>query len=130
MSVGVLDASVAVGWIRGGHRSADRIDKVFDASRQGKLKLVISTVNLAEVLKHTAEWSRATGGDAVALLRGAAVELVLPDEAVARRAAKLPLSLGDSFAAATVLELGGRLHTADRELVRQLKRTRFPVTAY
>src|SRR5205814_5918361 len=69
VSVGVIDAGVAIGWIRGGHRSAARLDALFRSSRGGHVTLYVSSVNLAEILIHTAEWSRATDSDAVALLR-------------------------------------------------------------
>ncbi len=100
------------------------------ASRRGKTALVISVVNLAEVLIHTAELSRATGVDPVAVLQGSGVRLHSPDEAVARRVARLRISLADGFAVATAQELGARLHTTDRELVRQVGTARLAVTHY
>lgn len=130
MSVGVLDAGVVLGWIRGGHRSARKLESLFGACRKKKSRLVISTVNLAEVLIHTSQWSRSTGGDAVTLLRAFGIEIHSPDEAVARRVAKLPTSLADAFAAATAQELNARLHTTDGELVEQLESTRLPVSRY
>ena len=130
MSKGVLDAGVVIGWIRGGHRSAARLDALFRHSRTGQAALTLSTVNLPEVFIHTAEWSRATGSDAVALLRAWGVRIQPPDEAIARRVAKLDTSLADGFAAATALELGARLHTTDPELVRQLRGKRLPITHY
>ena len=91
---------------------------------------MIFVVNLAEVLLHTADLSRATGVDAVALLRASAVRIHSPDEAIARRVARLRSSLADTFAAATAQELGARLHTTDRELVRQLRGARLAITPY
>jgi len=79
---------------------------------------------------HTAELTRATGVDAVALLTASRVRIHQPDEPVARRVAKLPTSPADGFAAATALELGARLHTTDAELVRQLRGTRLSITRY
>ena len=130
MSVGVIDAGVAIGWIRGGHRSAARLDALFRSSREGHVRLYVSSVNLAEVLIHTAEWSRAAGSDAFALLRASGVAIHLPDEAIARRVAKLDTSLADGFAGATAQELGARLHTTDGELVRQLRGKRVAITHY
>jgi predicted nucleic acid-binding protein len=49
---------------------------------------------------------------------------------VARRVAKLRTSLADGFAAATALDLGGRLHTTDRDLVRNLKAVKLAVSCY
>lgn len=129
-SVGVLDAGVVLGWIRGGHPSARKLESLFGACRKKKSRLVISTVNLAEVLIHTSQWSRSTGGDAVTLLRAFGVEIHSPDEVVARRVAKLPTSLADGFAAATAQELKARLHTTDGALVEQLKSTRLPISHY
>jgi predicted nucleic acid-binding protein len=130
LGVGVLDAGVAIGWLQRRHRSFSKLAKLFTACREGKLRLVISVVNLAEVLIHTAEVSRVTGIDAVVLLRASAVEVLPPDEAVARRVAKLRTSLADGFAAATALELGARLHTTDAELVRRLRGVGLSVTRY
>ena len=130
MSVAVIDAGVAIGWMQGRHRSLARIDRLLRAGRTGQTELVISVVNLAEVLLHTGELSRATGVDAVALLTANRVRMHQPDEAVARRVARLRTSLADGFAAATAQELGARLHTTDSDLVDQLRRTRLSITHY
>jgi predicted nucleic acid-binding protein len=130
VSVAVIDAGIAIGWIQGRHRSLAKLDRLLRAARSAQTEVVISVVNLAEVLLHTTELTRATGVDAVALLAGSRVRIHQPDEAVARRVAKLPTSLADGFAAATALELGARLHTTDAELVRQLRGTRLSITRY
>ena len=130
MSVAVIDAGVAIGWIQGRHRSLPKLDRLLRAARSGRTEVVISVVNLAEVLMHTADLTRATGVDAVALLTASRVRVHQPDEAVARRVAKLRTSLADGFAAATALEIGARLHTTDAELIRQLRRTRLAITPY
>lgn len=130
MSAGVLDAGVVLGWLHGGHRSATRLERLFTASRRGTLQLYVSTVHLTEVLRVFAPAARRTGVDAVSVLRATGVEIHAPDEEVARRAATLPASLGDAFAAATALVLRARLHTTDAELVRQLRGTSLPVTRY
>lgn len=70
----------------------------------------MSIVGLAEVLRHTAELSRTTGVDPAALLAACGVRFRSPDEAVARRAARLGTSLADGFAAVTAQGLGARLH--------------------
>ncbi|MCC6763488.1 MAG: PIN domain-containing protein [Deltaproteobacteria bacterium] len=130
MSVAVIDAGVAIGWLQGRHRSLTKLDRLLRAARSGRTEVVISIVNLAEVLIHTADLTRATGVDAITLLTASRVRLHHPDEAVARRVAKLRTSLADGFAAATALELGARLHTTDAELIRQLRGVRLPVTPY
>jgi len=130
MSVAVIDAGVVIGWMQGRHRSLARIDRLLRAGRTGQTELVISVVNLAEVLLHTGELSRATGVDAVALLTANRVRMHQPDEAVARRVARLRTSLADGFAAATAQELGARLHTTDSDLVEQLRGARLPITHY
>ena len=130
VSVAVIDAGIAIGWIQGRHRSLAKLERLLRAARHAQTEIVISVVNLAEVLMHTAELTRATGVDAVALLTASRVRIHQPDEAVARRVAKLPTSLADGFAAATALELGARLHTTDAELVRELRGTRLSITRY
>lgn len=130
MSVGVIDAGIAISWIRGATRSHKELENLYSASRKGKVSLVISTVNLAEVLIHTEKVSRASGVDPVSFLKASGVRIHAPDEAIARRVAKLDTSLADGFAAATAQELGARLHTTDTELVRQLRHTRLAITHY
>ncbi len=134
MSVGVIDAGIAIGWIRRGHRSQSELDGLYGACRSGTFTLWISSVNLAEVLFHTEEVSRKAGTDTVAFLKAVGVRVHEPDEAVARRVARLrrscDTSLADGFAAATAQELGARLHTTDAELVRRLRTSRVPVTHY
>ena len=130
MSVAVIDAGIAIGWIQGRQRFGSKLDRLFRTCRDGQTDLVISVVNLAEVLIHTADLSRATGVDAIALLTASRVCIHQPDEAIARRVAKLRTSLADGFAAATAQELRARLHTTDAELIRQLRRARLPITHY
>src|SRR3972149_1758846 len=93
VGVGVMDAGVAVGWLHRRHRSFSRIERLFAACRGGEIRLVMSIVNLAEVLTHTAELSRTTGVDPVALLSACGVQFHSPDEAVARRGARPRTSL-------------------------------------
>jgi len=130
VSVAVIDAGIAIGWIQGRHRSGAKLDRLFRTCRDGDVDLVISVVNLAEVLIHTADLSRATGVDAIALLTASRVRIHHPDEVIARRVAKLRTSLADGFAAATAQELHARLHTTDAELIRQLRGTRLSITHY
>jgi len=130
MSVGVIDAGIAIAWIRGALRDRKALDRLYTACRDGSVSLVMSTVNLAEVLIHTAKYARASGVDPVAFLTASGLRIHPPDEAIARRVAKLETSLADGFAAATAQELGARLHTTDGELVRQLRRVRLAVTYY
>lgn len=78
MSVAVIDAGIAIGWIQGRHRSLAKLDRLLRAGRTGRTELVISVVNLAEVLLHTAELARVTGADAVALLTASRVLSIDP----------------------------------------------------
>lgn len=130
MSVGVIDAGIAIAWIRGATRSRKELEGLYTACRDGNISLVMSTVNLAEVLIHTEKYARASGVDPVAFLKASGLRIHPPDEAIARRVAKLGTSLADGFAAATAQELGARFHTTDGELVRQLRRVRLAITHY
>jgi len=130
MSVGVIDAGVAIAWIRGATRSRKALDRLYTACRDGSVSLVMSTVNLAEVLIHTAQYAHASDVDPVAFQTTSGHRIHPPDEAIARRVAKLETSLADGFAAATAQELGARFHTTDGELVRQLRRVRLAITRY
>jgi predicted nucleic acid-binding protein len=82
------------------------------------------------VLIHTAKYAHAAGVDPVTFLTASGLRIHPPDEAIARRVARLETSLADGFAAATAQELGARLHTTDRELVRQLRQVRLAITHY
>jgi predicted nucleic acid-binding protein len=113
MSVGVIDAGIASAWVRGATRSRKELQRLCAACRDGSVSLVISTVTLAEVL-----------------LKASGLRIHAPDEAIARRVAKLKTFLADGFAAATAQELGVRFHTTDGELVRQLRRARLAITRY
>ncbi len=75
MGLGVIDAGVALGWIQGRPRSLDRLERLLRASREGRSPLVISIVNVAEVLRHAADPSRATGVDPFVLLKGHGVQV-------------------------------------------------------
>jgi predicted nucleic acid-binding protein len=130
VAAGVIDAGIAIGWLDRGHRSYARFDRLLRACRDGKLDLAVSIVNVVEILMHTSEVTRATGIDALALLKAYNVRIHQPDEAVARRVAKLRTSIADGFAAATAQELRARLHTTDHELARQLRNARLTVTLY
>ena len=130
MTVGVIDAGIAIGWIRRGRRSQERLDRLYAACREGEVTLVMSAVNVAEVLLHTEEVARRSGVDPVSFLKAVGVRVHAPDEGIARRVAKLSTSLADGFAAATAQELGARLHTTDGELVRQLRGARLAMTHY
>jgi predicted nucleic acid-binding protein len=91
-------------------------------------------VNLAEVLQHAREYSKATGLDPVALLSAFKVAIHFPDIEVARKVAALTsrtgLSLADRFAAATAEIIGGRLFTTDRALARAQAKRGFRVTYF
>lgn len=130
MTVGVIDAGIGIAWIRGADRSRRELERLYAACRQGKQSLILCSVNLAEVLIHTERYARESGVDPVAFLKASGVRIHPPDEAIARRVAKLHTSLADGFAAATALELGARLHTTDGELVRQLRGTHLSITHY
>jgi len=130
MALGVIDAGIAIGWLDRGHRSFARLDRLLRACRDGKIELAVSIVNVAEILIHTTDVVRATGVDALSLLKAYNVRIHQPDEVVARRVAKLKTSIADGFAAATAQELRARLHTTDHELARQLRSTRLSLTLY
>jgi len=98
--------------------------------------LVISTVNLAEVLEHSTDYAKDTGIDVPALLDSLGVRVHAPEVETARRVARLRslggASLADRFAVATAEVLAGRLHTTDEALAKTVRqaRLRVPVTVY
>jgi hypothetical protein len=65
---------LSYGWIQGRHHSLAKLD--LRVGRSWQTELVISVVNLAEVLLHTTELVRATGADAVALLTASRVRII------------------------------------------------------
>jgi predicted nucleic acid-binding protein len=134
MAAGVLDAGIAIAWIGRGHKKQRDLDRLYEASREGRLLLWISAVNLAEVVIHMREVSKAAGIDTVTFLKTVGVRVHEPNEAIARRVARLhetcATSLADGFAAATAQELGARLHTTDADLVRRLRHSKLALTHY
>lgn len=134
--VAVLDAGVVLTRLDATRRGAREVDRLFRVAERGPGSLLLSTVNLAEVLEHSADYMKDTGIDMVALLESMGVRFHSPDASAARRAARLSrlagLSLADRFAVATAELLSARLHTSDRELAAAVRRARLrvPVTLY
>ena len=48
VSVAVIDAGIAIGWIQGRHQSQAKLDRLLRSGRDGQTELVISVVNLAD----------------------------------------------------------------------------------
>jgi len=130
--VGVLDAGVVLARLDRKRRGHATIVDLLDRCRRDRIALHLSTVNLAEVLQHAAEYAAATGMDLVALLAAFHVQLHRPDVDVARRAARLAAledtSLADRFALATAEALAARLFTTDASLAAHRRRLKVPVT--
>ena len=78
MSVGVIDAGLAIAWIRGATRSRKALGGLYTACRDGRLSRVISTVNLVEVLIHTGTYARASRVDPVAFLKASGLRMHPP----------------------------------------------------
>jgi len=131
---GVLDAGVVLARLDRQRRSHAAIVALLNASADGRIRLWISVVNLAEVLEHSRDYRRETGIDPVALLDAFRISPHSPDIATARRVAELSdvqdASLGDRFAVATADILGARLYTTDRALERTLRKRRRTVTCF
>ncbi len=131
---GVLDAGVVLARLDRERRSHAEVVGLLNASADGRIRLWISVVNLAEVLEHSRDYRRATGVDPVAVLDAFRVSLHAPDLATARRVAELSAiedaSLGDRFAVATADVLGARLYTTDRALEKALRKGRRIVTFF
>jgi PIN domain nuclease of toxin-antitoxin system len=135
-NVGVLDAGVVLTRLDPARRGAREVDRLFRLPERAPGSLLLSTVNLAEVLEHTADYTKSTGIDLPALLEAMGVRFHSPDAAAARAVARLSrlrgLSLADRFAVATAELHSARLHTSDRELAAAVRRAslRVPVTLY
>jgi predicted nucleic acid-binding protein len=83
-NAGVLDAGVVLTRLDRRRRSHPRVVALFDRCSRGDVLLYLSTVNLAEVLRHTRAYSDATGLDLVAMVTGFRIQLHLPDAEIAR----------------------------------------------
>jgi len=133
-SVGVLDAGVVLTRLDKRRRHHAEVCVLFGQAGKGATALYISAVNLAEVVEHSAAYTRATGLDPVALLDSFQIEVHPPDVQVARAVARLAdladLSLADRFAAATAQVLRARLHTTDPTLADAARKRRVPVSRY
>lgn len=134
--VAVLDAGVVLTCLDPRRRSAREVEALFRTRGREPGGLVISTVNLAEVLEHSTDYAKDTGIDVPALLESLGVAFHAPDVEMARRVAILQslegASLADRFAVATAEVMAGRLHTTDTTLASAVRkaRLRVPVTLY
>lgn len=132
-NVGVLDAGVVLARLDPERRGHQTIVELFQRSARREILLYLSIVNLAEVLHHGRDYSKAVGLDLVTFVTAFGIELHRPDAEVARKAADFALvgdlSLADRFAAATAERLRARLYTTDGTLAAQVKR-RLPVTRF
>lgn len=133
-TVGVLDAGVVLARLDPRRRSHDEIVRLIDRSGDGRVRLFISVVNVAEVLYHSRDHARATGLDPVSFLEAYRISVHIPDLDVARRVARLAsrddTSLADRFAVATAEALHARLYTTDGPLAAILKRRRIVHTLF
>lgn len=131
---GVLDAGVVLVRLDRRHRSHQRVADLFDRSADSEVNLLISAVNLAEILEHAREYSRQTGLDVVALLSSYRIGVHSPDVETARRVAHLAglpdASLADRFALATAEWNGSRLYTTDHPLAAVARKRKVPVTVF
>jgi predicted nucleic acid-binding protein len=94
------------------------------AVRQLRGGLLLSVVNYAEALVQPAQEEQ-TLEDALAVIAGLDLELVVPTPSISLDAARfrsLGVSLGDAFAMATALARGATVATFDREVRRALPR--------
>ena len=73
---------------------------LYTARRDSRVSPV-STADLAEVLIQAAKHADASGVDPVAFLAASGLRIHPPEEAIARRVARLEISLADGFSAAT-----------------------------
>lgn len=131
MRVGILDAGVVLTRLSPRRKGHAHVVKLMGGAGR-TTRLILSTVNLAEVLEHVRGLAEAAGFDAVGTLRHLGVEIEAPDVDVARGAAQLAgiddLSLADRFALATARVRGGRLYTTDGVLADAARAAKVAVT--
>jgi|GEM_PF-944500 len=131
---GVLDAGVVLVRLDRRHRSHQRVVDLFTRCANSDVSLLISAVNLAEVLEHARRYAENTGLDPVALLSSVRISVHSPDVDTARRVAELAglpdASLADRFALATAELTGSRLYTTDHPLAAVARRRRVAVTLF
>ncbi len=119
----VLDSWLLVAWLKDQLPAADRMAELWARATRGEVRLLMSLINLGEVLYLTGKkrgWPAA--GELLAHLRARPLEfLSVPDGLVleaSRLKATYPISYADAFAAATAMQLGCPLATGDLELRR------------
>ena len=131
---GVLDAGVVLARLDPSRRSHKAVRELFDRCTQGKIRLMLSMVNLAEALQYARDYQTSTGFDLIAALRSYDVALHSPDLPVVRRVAELAVihdaSLGDRFAMATAQINKSRLYTTDPTLLKYCRQRKLPVTHF
>ena len=123
----LLDADTLIGALDGSDAHHQRARALFTDARERQDSLLISVVNLTEVLvAPAADASRlADAREAIAAL---SVTTHQPSEAVAVDAARLrgrhPISLPDAFLLATARHIGAAIATFDRKVQQAAQRER------
>jgi predicted nucleic acid-binding protein len=117
----VLDADVVIGALDASDAHHARTREYFDSWRSEGTQRLLSLVTLTEVLVAPAAQRERLAAAREAI---AALEIVThaPSEAIAVDAARLrgrhPISLPDAYALATARQVGGRLVSFDRTMMR------------
>ena len=125
----VLDADVLIGALDGSDPHHSRSRGLFSGWREQDATLLISVVNLSEVLV-----APATDDDRLRAAREAigalGVAVHQPGEAIGVGAARLrarhPISLPDAYCLATASRAGGEVASFDRKVLRAAKAERIP----
>jgi len=118
-TVFVLDSFALLAYLQD-EPAASRIEKLLDNAAKEKCRLILSIINLGEILYITERRGGVVKAqDALALIRQLPIEILSVDEEIVFAAAHIKanhsISYADSFAVATAVQVNARVVTADPE---------------
>ncbi len=118
-TVFVLDSFALLAYLQD-EPAASRIEKLLDNAAKEKCRLILSIINLGEILYITERRGGVVKAqDALALIRQLPIEILSVDEEIVFAAAHIKanhsISYADSFAVATAVQVNATVVTADPE---------------
>ena len=118
----VVDAWAMLAFLRGEGVAATTVRRFLRQARSGRLRLIMSVINLGEVYYRIAQLENEQKADAaIQLVREMPIQIAAARESIVLAAAKLKaryrLSYADAIAVATARDVGARVITGDPEIM-------------
>ena len=119
----VLDSWPVMEWLKLREPATTMFDAILDEAKSGRLRLVISTINLGEIYYNCIDvWQQAQADVILADFRELPIEIFHPSQADALRGARIKGlyrgAYGDAFAAVLAMELIAPVATGDPDFLK------------